>query len=159
MKSLSLFKTKIQSPIGIIYLLATDSHLVKLDFSPITELNAKIHNDLPIFKLVEKELDEYFKGERKRFSIPIQYLNGTDFQKSVWNTLRKIPYGKFISYEEEAIILGDKKKCRAVGSANGKNPIAIIIPCHRIIRKTGELGGFSGGLKIKKFLLNLEKNQ
>ena len=105
----------------------------------------------------EKQINQYFAGNRQIFNVPLK-PNGTDFQLSVWNVLKKIPYGKTISYQELAHRVGNNNASRAVGNANGKNPIPIIIPCHRVIRKNGKLGGFGGSINIKKKLLELEKN-
>ncbi len=109
-------------------------------------------------KLLEtfSQLEEYFNKKRKEFSIPLN-PDGTEFQKKVWNELLKVPYGKTISYEQLAERVGNLKSIRAVGKANGANPIPVIIPCHRVIGKNGSLVGYSAGLEIKKKLLNLEK--
>lgn len=101
------------------------------------------------------QLEEYLSKERKSFELKYRFT-GTDFQKKVWNTLLKIPYGKTVSYSEEATMMGNANAYRAVGSANGKNPIPIFVPCHRVICSDGTLGGYSSGLKIKKKLLELE---
>lgn len=101
------------------------------------------------------QLDEYFNRKRKKFEL-IFDLSGTDFQKKVWNELLKIPFGKTCSYLEIAKKLGNKMSLRAVGNANGKNPIAIIIPCHRVIGSNGKLVGYGGGLLRKEWLLNFE---
>lgn len=103
-----------------------------------------------------KQLDEYFKGKREDFDLPLE-LNGTPFQKQVWNALTKIPYGTTKSYKDIATAINNPKAVRAVGNANNKNPIAIIIPCHRVIGSSGKLVGYASGLEIKKALLALEK--
>lgn len=103
-----------------------------------------------------QELEEFFSGDRKVFTIPYE-LDGTDFQKRVWKELEKIPYGETISYLELARRLGDEKVIRAAASANGKNKIGIIIPCHRVIGANGSLTGYAGGIENKKLLLELEK--
>ncbi len=103
-----------------------------------------------------KQIKEYTQGKRKTFNIKLN-IQGTDFQKKVWKALCTIPFGKTASYKDIAIKIGNDKACRAVGMANGRNPIPIIVPCHRIINANGELGGFSSGLKIKRKLLALEK--
>ena len=103
-----------------------------------------------------KEINEYLKGERKNFSVPI-LMEGTEFQKKVWKELQKIPYGQTRSYKEIAESVGKEKASRAVGMANSKNPIHIIVPCHRIIASNGSLSGFAGGIEIKKKLLKLEE--
>jgi len=102
------------------------------------------------------QLEEYLSGSRKQFDLPLNPI-GTDFQKRVWNILRTIPYGEHWSYKQVAIALGKPTAARAVGMANNKNPIPIIIPCHRVIGSNGELVGYAGGLGIKGQLLNLEK--
>ncbi len=104
----------------------------------------------------KKQIDEYLQGQRKEFDIPL-LLVGTDFQKQVWNELMKVPYGKTASYLDIAKRINNEKAVRAVASANGANSIALIVPCHRIIETGGGLGGYGGGLPIKKRLLNLEK--
>lgn len=107
----------------------------------------------------QKQLQEYFEGKRKTFDLKLE-LQGSDFRKKVWNELLKIPYGETISYGEQAKRIGNPKAARAVGQANGDNPILIIIPCHRVIGKKGTMNGFSscGGIKTKEYLLELEKN-
>jgi len=102
------------------------------------------------------QLEAYFKGELTRFNLELN-VSGTDFQKKVWQELVKIPYGETISYAELAKRIGNPKASRAVGMANGKNPISIIVPCHRVIGKNGSLTGFGGGLEVKKKLLEFEK--
>ena len=106
----------------------------------------------------ERQLTEYFAGTRETFSMPLDFV-GTDFQKSVWNALLTIPYGETRSYGEIAAQLGNEKAMRAVGAANGKNPISIIAPCHRVIGSSGKLTGFAGGLENKARLLRLEAKQ
>jgi len=103
-----------------------------------------------------KQLGEYFDGKRKEFSLPLHF-EGTPFQKKVWNALRKIPYGETRSYEWVALDIGTPKAVRAVGNAVGANPIPIVIPCHRVIRKNGELGGYGYGAAMKKKLLEMER--
>jgi len=103
-----------------------------------------------------KQLSEYFKGQRQEFFLNLEPM-GTDFQKSVWRQLAKIPYGKTTSYGKIADVIGNPSAGRAVGSANGKNPIAIIIPCHRVIGSDGSLTGYGGGLWRKEWLIGFEK--
>jgi methylated-DNA-[protein]-cysteine S-methyltransferase len=102
------------------------------------------------------QLDEYFAGKRKEFKIPFA-MEGTDFQKKVWSELLKIPYGQTITYLELAMMLGDEKCIRAAASANGRNKLVVLIPCHRVIGTNGSLTGYSGGIENKKRLLELEK--
>ena len=109
-----------------------------------------------VFKDVFAELDRYFNGEQLNFTIPLDLSHGTEFQQLVWQTLLKIPYGVTITYKELATKVGKPNATRAVGSANGKNPIAIIVPCHRVLGSSGKLGGYGGGLEIKDYLLRLE---
>ena len=109
----------------------------------------------PLIEQCISELEEYFLGKRKSFSFAMD-LRGSDFQVSVWNELLNIPFGKTISYEELAIRVGDIKMTRAVGLANGQNPIAIVVPCHRVIGKSGDLTGYGGGLDRKIWLLEHE---
>lgn len=105
----------------------------------------------------KKQLREYFDGKRKEFNIPLA-PEGTDFQKDVWNTLLEIPFGKTSTYAKQSVKLGDIKKIRAVGTANGKNPVAVIIPCHRVIGTDGSLTGYAGGLDKKEWLLRHENS-
>lgn len=113
-------------------------------------------NQTLLIQQVYQQLEEYFHGKRTRFDLPL-HMEGTDFQKKVWNELQKIPYGKTCSYKEIALAIGNEKACRAVGSANNKNKIPIIIPCHRVIGANHKLVGYAGGLEIKKKLLELEQ--
>lgn len=123
-----------------------DGYLTKLEM---------VDNDDSIDAEVKKQLEEYFSKERTIFNLPIK-LKGTDFQVSVWKKISEIPYGKTTTYGEIAESLGNRKLARAVGTACGKNPIAIIIPCHRVLGSNGKLGGYSYGIEIKKKLLDLE---
>ena len=111
----------------------------------------------PLIIQTKKQLGDYFQGERKLFDLPL-VLNGTNFQIQAWNQLIKIPYATTISYAKQAERIGNKNKARAVGVANGQNPISIVIPCHRVIGSNGHLVGFAGGLDKKSYLLNLEKS-
>ncbi len=109
-----------------------------------------------LLKEASKQLQEYFEGKRKSFSLPLE-TKGTEFQIQVWKALQTIPYGETRSYGEIAKIIGKPKAARAIGMANNRNPISIFIPCHRVIGSNGKLVGYGGGLEIKKYLLNLEK--
>jgi methylated-DNA-[protein]-cysteine S-methyltransferase len=110
-----------------------------------------------ILQEAEKQLNEYFAGKRNRFSVPLD-PHGTDFQKQVWQALLTIPFGETRSYGQIARQIGNAKSVRAVGAANGRNPISIIVPCHRVIGASGHLTGFAGGLEVKEQLLLLEGN-
>jgi methylated-DNA-[protein]-cysteine S-methyltransferase len=114
-----------------------------------------ISSESPLLKEAVAQLKEYFDGKRTQFSLPMN-PDGTDFQKRVWQELKEIPFGKTKSYQEIANQLGDPKVIRAAASANGKNPIAIIIPCHRVIGSDGSLTGYAGGLHRKRWLLDHE---
>lgn len=143
-----------KSPIGTLYLISDHSSLVGLYFDDTNTLGATL-KETAILTETKKQLKEYFAGERKEFDLKIEMF-GTDFQKKTWAHLKKIPYGKTWTYIQQAQSAGSKGAVRAIGTANGKNPIAIIIPCHRVIRTDGTLGGYAGGLHVKEFLLNLE---
>ncbi|UCE19927.1 MAG: methylated-DNA--[protein]-cysteine S-methyltransferase [Gemmatimonadota bacterium] len=101
-------------------------------------------------------LEEYFQGKTKRFDCPLHFVEGTDFQRQVWHALRRIPYGQVRSYAWVAREIGHPRAVRAVGGANGRNPIAILVPCHRVIRSDGGLGGFGAGPEVKRALLRIE---
>jgi len=141
-----------QGLVGDLLLISDDYKLLEIRFCKDRNIT---NSAISILLETEKQLRQYFARERQIFNIPLK-LSGTDFQLSVWHELQNIPYGEIISYQELAERIGDKQKSRAVGNANGRNPIPIIIPCHRVIRKSGELGGYGGGIKIKKKLLELE---
>lgn len=159
---------RMETPIGPMYAAATGKGICMFDFTDrrmleteLKELNKYfnaviLHGENKYFNLLRKEIDEYFEGKIKSFSVPLD-APGTKFQKSVWKILRKIPYGKTISYKKQAIMLGKPEAVRAVANANGHNRIAIIIPCHRVIGEDGTLTGYGGGLWRKKWLLDLEK--
>ena len=117
-------------------------------------LNAKLY-ETEILKEASLQLNEYLNGERKEFDLPLN-PHGTDFQQTVWSELLNIPYGEVRSYKEIALSIGYKKSVRAVGNANNKNPIPIIIPCHRVIASDGEISGYIGGSELKKRLLDIE---
>ena len=143
------------SPVGELHLYANSNELIAVDFNPIMQLRT-VPKKTSLLKQTQFELEEYFAKKRNSFSIPLQ-LQGTDFQVSAWQALQTIPYGRTISYKEQALMIGNKNASRAIGGANGKNPIPIIIPCHRVVAHDGSLGGYSGGLNIKRKLLQLEK--
>lgn len=142
------------SPLGPLTLEANDKALIGLSFGTF-QPESGTEKKTEILEEAEKQLTEYFSGRRFKFDLPLA-PEGTDFQKKVWSELRNIPYGKCITYGEQARRIGRPRAVRAVGGANGRNPIGIIIPCHRVIGSNGLLTGFSGGLDIKKKLLALE---
>ena len=151
---MQIYKTYYKSPLGPIEIVGSRDSIIALDFAD----DMQPGNGELSFCVKEclKQLDEYFKGQRKQFFLNLQPA-GTDFQKSVWRQLEKIPYGKTTSYRAIADILAKPNACRAVGSANGKNPIAIIIPCHRVIGSDGSLTGYGGGLWRKRWLIGFER--
>lgn len=163
-----IYKVFYSSPIGLIKITGIESGILGVEFTDTKDqvnMN-RVAEDLPeqIEGLPEQviicreQLDEYFKGKRRNFSLDIVFTKGTDFQKKVWKALLKIPYGKTSSYGEIAKAINNEKAARAVGNANNKNPISIIIPCHRVIGSNGRLVGYGGGLWRKKWLLEHERN-
>ncbi|MDP4093845.1 MAG: methylated-DNA--[protein]-cysteine S-methyltransferase [Bacillota bacterium] len=143
-----------QSPIGIMRITANEEAVTGLDFvDEIIDNDDKCGNT--VLKECVDQMKQYFKGERKTFQLKLQ-PQGTEFQKRVWEELLKVPFGKTASYADIAIAAGNPRGFRAVGSANGRNRIAVIIPCHRIISSDGSMGGYSGGLWRKEWLLRHE---
>ena len=148
----------IDSQVGKLYLSISELGIEKLGFNsyvdnfPVTATTDKI------FLETQQQLTAYFNGELKSFDLPLN-PQGTDFQKSVWEVLKQIPYGQTMTYAQQSLMLQNPKAIRAVAAANGKNPIMIIIPCHRVIGSDGKLTGYAGGLHVKEFLLNLEAGQ
>lgn len=146
-----------ESKIGLIKIEESGTAVTKLDFvSNDDKENIIEGSKTELLMEIVSQLDEYFDGTRKVFDLPIE-PEGTEFQKKVWKSLIEIPYGETKSYGEIAKIIGNDKAARAVGMANNKNPIAIIIPCHRVIGANGKLVGYAGGLELKEKLLELEK--
>lgn len=147
------YKIIIDSPIGHLCISATSSEITSLEF---TEFECATPSYIPpVLHQCVTELNEYFDGKRKHFTVSLN-PQGTNFQKEVWNELLKVPFGKTCSYMHIALQLNNLGAVRAVGSANGKNRIAIIIPCHRIIGENGKLTGYAGGLNRKRWLLEHE---
>jgi methylated-DNA-[protein]-cysteine S-methyltransferase len=142
--------------IGWLKLSATIHGLTDISFVD-QPMNSAKTPDSKILKNVIKELDNYFEGKNSRFLTPIEFAAGTPFERKVWMELTKIPVGETRSYSQIATAVGNARACRAVGSANGKNPVPIIVPCHRVIRSDGTLGGYSSGIHIKKALLDHEQ--
>ncbi|MCU7490480.1 MAG: methylated-DNA--[protein]-cysteine S-methyltransferase [Ignavibacteria bacterium] len=142
-----------KSPFGWLKLKAGDEALNAIEF--IEGGGYTSGSDHPVLKETLRQLDEYFKSERKTFDLKLE-PEGTPFQKRVWNELLKIPFGSTITYLELARRLGDEKVIRAAGTANGRNPIPVVIPCHRVIGSSGKLVGYAGGLQIKEWLLRHE---
>jgi len=159
----------IETPIGQMIAIASDDALLFLKFTSSPKLddeisklcrrqNAVIKETLtPLLTSIKNELTEYFKGKLCSFTIPL-CPEGTEFQQHTWQSISRIPFATKTNYAEQSMTIGRKTAFRAVSNANGANPIAIIIPCHRIVRSNGDLGGYRGGLDRKKWLLNHEKN-
>lgn len=137
-----------------LYLVATETHLINIQF---TQPQKALLQTTELLSMATIQLDEYFQGKRTTFSLPFK-LTGTPFQLVVWKELQNIPYGQTTSYKEIAQKINKPKAYRAVGMANNKNPLPIIIPCHRVIGSNGKLIGYAGGLKLKNYLLELEKS-
>lgn len=175
---MNLSRTVMSSPIGPLTVLANDSGVVAIRWGAdgntadtsthrlapgddaidpsrrddIADVDAAVH---PVLRAAVEQLAEYFAGRRTEFDLPLE-PTGTDFQRSAWHELERIPFGETITYGEQAARLGDRNKSRAVGAANGKNPIPIVVPCHRVVGANGHLTGFAGGLDTKAWLLDHE---
>lgn len=145
----------IQSPLGPLTLVEEDGALVQLAFDGYTVLESE-EVDSPLLREAERQLASYFAGQLQVFSLPL-CTKGTPFQEKVWCALQKIPYGETCTYGELAAMIGQPTAARAVGGANHRNPLAIIIPCHRVVAAHGGLGGYGGGLDKKQWLLALEE--
>ncbi len=148
------------SPIGELLLISngdalTELHLTAGKYVPSIQPDWVQDSKRSVFEQTRRELDEYFNCKRRVFTMPIA-PNGTEFQKQAWIALTKIPFGEKQTYGQQAAMIGRPKAVRAIGAANGKNPISIIVPCHRVIGSNGALTGYAGGLHNKEFLLKLE---
>jgi methylated-DNA-[protein]-cysteine S-methyltransferase len=157
---MTLFYKEIESPVGKLKLVASSNALVAVLWERERPNRVKLDTmtlapQHPILLETERQLAEYFSGERIQFDLPLQ-PDGSEFQKKVWQALREIPFGQTRSYLDLAKALGSSKAARAVGAANGKNPLSIIVPCHRVVGADGSLTGFAGGLETKAALLALE---
>ena len=141
-----------KSPVGVLEIICENDYLVSLK---LVDIPGKSDTETSLSIRIKTQLDEYFSGKLQIFDIKIN-PKGTDFQKRVWKELQKIPYGSTKSYSEIAQCIVNKNAQRAVGSACNKNPIMIIIPCHRVISKNGDIGGFAYGTGVKNILLNIE---
>ena len=149
----------VETKLGKIGIVEENSKIVKVIIDNGNNRNSKDKNveekDTKLLLEAKKQLEEYFEGKRKVFDLPLEQ-EGTEFQKKVWNALEEIPYGETRTYKEVAKMVGNEKASRAVGMANNKNNIPIIIPCHRVIGSNGKLVGYALGLDMKKYLLDLE---
>lgn len=152
------YHTLISSPLGHILLMADDRGLTGINFQDAEGAKrpptGSAESRAP-FEAAVKQLNAYFRGEGKEFDLPLS-PHGTPFQRSVWNALREIPYGETTSYGNLARRLGKPTAQRAVGAANGRNPLPIVVPCHRVVGSDGRLTGYYGGTHLKEYLLNLE---
>lgn len=161
MNPIALHVYTLESPIGLLKVAETKKGIYRIDFqkdSLITKEQQQGHNTIEYSQpnpIVEKQFQQYFSGERKQFTLPLD-LCGTPFRLCVWQALITIPYGETRSYKDIGKLIGCDKGARAIGQANGSNPIPILVPCHRVISADGSLGGFSSGLPIKRYLLALE---
>lgn len=150
------------SPIGVLKITVEEEYITGLSLCVEEGENMASSEDMEATSATSllqeacHQLTEYFAGERTTFNLPIKYPHGTPFQHSVWNALREIPYGETRSYEDIAVAIGSPKAVRAIGQANTRNPILLLVPCHRVINKNGTIGGFGCGVEVKKQLLQLE---
>ncbi|MFD2618511.1 methylated-DNA--[protein]-cysteine S-methyltransferase [Terrilactibacillus laevilacticus] len=165
-----VFVEEMETPVGPLTLVSLENGLCKIDFGKLdvtlpriqgwltkNRIQGEIKLDQEVHEEIIHQLQDYFNGKRQSFNFPVVYI-GTPFQIKVWKSLQSIPFGKTKSYKEIASIIGNPKAVRAIGSANNKNPIPIIVPCHRVIGTNGLLVGYAGGLDKKEFLLKLEKS-
>ena len=146
------YQISFNSPLGFLILGSDGKSIKEISFS---EIDLQEQNSCEVLEKCREQLENYFSGKSLAFDLPLS-PNGTEFQQRVWAELLKIPYGETITYMDMAVRLGDPKCIRAVGTANGKNPIAIIIPCHRVIGAGNKLTGYAGGIWRKKILLEIE---
>ena len=158
---MQLFFMEIDSPVGVLKLVANDSSLIAVLWENETPNRVRLaelieNKQHPILLETQKQLSEYFEGQRKIFDLPLNF-EGTEFQQKVWQALLTIPFGETRSYKDIAEQIGNVKAVRTVGAANGKNPISIIAPCHRVVGANGKLVGFAGGLENKDILLKIEQ--
>ena len=157
---MNYFFKEMDSPVGWLKLVGSDRGLAAVLWEDDNPKRVRVREYMrddnhPILLDAEKQLKEYFAGTRKEFTVKLDPI-GTDFQKEVWKALEAIPYGQTRTYSDIAREIGNLKAVRAVGAANGRNPISIVVPCHRVIGASGELTGFAGGLEAKASLLSLE---
>jgi methylated-DNA-[protein]-cysteine S-methyltransferase len=154
------FRAICDSPVGPLTIVASGSGVRAVlwpedDPKRVPMPDLQVQREHPVLMQAVKELGEYFAGTRQQFDVPLD-PQGTEFQQSAWMVLRTIPFAETVSYGEQAEQMGDKRKARAVGAANGRNPISIIVPCHRVVGSNGSLTGFAGGLDKKAWLLQHE---
>ncbi len=156
-----LFSAVIDSPVGALTVVASDDGLRAILWPDDDPSRVRLDDTIddpsqPVIVATVSQLAEYFAGERTEFDVPLDPV-GTEFQRVAWDALRSIPYGTTVSYGEQAERMGDRRKARAVGAANGRNPISIVVPCHRVVGANGALTGFAGGTDTKAWLLAHEQ--
>ena len=144
----------IESPIGALTLVEEDGAMVEVRFGD--DVSGAQLQQTPLLLLTASQLAAYFRGERTAFTVPLR-PQGTAFQLACWDALCRIPYGETITYGQQAAMVGRPKACRAVGMANHRNPLPVLIPCHRVVGANGALGGYAGGIDIKERLLHIER--
>lgn len=160
----TLWTTTIDSPLGQLRAFASDRGLRAL-LLPENDVDSYAldpepveRRDHPTFARLARQLDEYFAGTRRQFDLPLD-LVGTEFQRLAWDALQTIPYGATRSYSQQATAIDRPKAVRAIGAANGRNPMSIVVPCHRVVGADGSLTGYAGGVDVKRFLLDHEQGQ
>lgn len=158
---MTLWYDRWQSPVGVLHMVGDATHLRVLAYDANwprlrERMGPMSEGETALSVLLKRELSDYFAGRRRRFTVPLR-PQGTTFQLRVWDALGAIPYGATASYRDQAQTIGQPAAVRAVGHANGQNPISILVPCHRVIASSGALAGYAGGLPAKEFLLTLER--
>jgi methylated-DNA-[protein]-cysteine S-methyltransferase len=159
--SSALFSTVVDSPVGALTIVASDAGVRAVLWPDDDPKRVRVPDAVddpthPVIAAAASQLEEYFAGTRTTFDVALDPV-GTDFQRAAWEALRTIPYGATVSYGDQADRMGDRRKARAVGAANGRNPISIIVPCHRVVGANGSLTGFAGGVDTKAWLLAHER--
>ncbi len=158
-----MWKTELPSPVGTLRVFTSDAGLRAILWQSNDSVRYRVETgyddapDHPTFARLRSQLDQYFAGARQRFDLPLD-PQGTEFQRAAWRALLEIPYGTTRTYAQQAAKIGRPRAVRAIGAANGRNPISSVVPCHRVIGADGSLTGFGGGLETKRFLLRLESN-
>ncbi len=147
-------ESRTRSPIGILTIREKDGAICRIELA-LNDHDVSEESTSPLLLEARKQIEQYFSGQRKTFDLPLQ-MNGSPFDRNVWNALLDIPYGKTVGYGEIAHRIGRRNAARAVGGAVGRNPLLIVVPCHRVIRSNGELGGFAAGIDAKKTLQQTE---
>ena len=162
-RDVSFFSGVVAAPFGEVTVVASDFGVRYVMFAddahpkPLSNIDIHVDPQHPVVKSTLDQLGEYFNGARTAFDVSLD-LRGTEFQVATWKSLAEIPFGKTISYGEQAALIGRPKAVRAVGGANGRNPVAIVLPCHRVIGANGSLTGFGGGIAVKQWLLQHEQS-